>query len=68
MSIIETIRNKPTHQKMKIIWGVVIVAALLLVAAWISTSRMRKNLPKDTSIFKTISNGIRNISEQYHNK
>ncbi len=43
----------------------IFVAVVLLVAAWILTSRMTSNMPKDTSLFKTIGDGITNVKEQF---
>lgn len=61
MSWIDTIRNKPEAEKMRIIWTVVIVVALLLVVVWIFAYHFRKKTSADTTLFQTIGRGVHDV-------
>ena len=65
MTFIDNIRNKPRAEKIKIIWAAAALTALLLIAVWIISYKYRKNLPKDTSLFRTIDKGIKDVKENY---
>lgn len=65
MGFIEKIRNKPQQEKVRIIWLVVIVTAVLLIAIWVLTSRIGNGPSKDTSLFKTLDQGFKDIKENY---
>lgn len=65
MGIIETIRSKPHEQKVRLIWIIIVIAAVLMGVLWVATARISKNAPADTTLFKTIDRGIKDIREQY---
>lgn len=65
MRILEKIRNKSHTEKVRIIWIVAVVIALLLIILWLLTSLSAKNIPKDTTLFQTIGRGIKDIKENY---
>lgn len=65
MSWIDNIRNKPQAEKIRIIWGVVIIALVLLVLLWILTSRIGKNSPADTTLFQTLGRGFKDLRNNY---
>lgn len=65
MGIVDKIRSKPREHKIRIIWTVAIAAAVLLIALWALTSRIGKYQQRDTSLFKTIGNGIKDIKNNY---
>ncbi len=46
----------------------VIGMAIVLAIVWVLTSRIGQNLPKDTSIFKTFGQGVKDIRDQYNKK
>ena len=64
MNWIEKIRQKPRAEKLRIIWTVVIVAALLLIVVWVLSARYYKGVPKDTSLFQTIGQGFHDVKEK----
>jgi len=61
MSWIENIRNKSHAQKVRLIWIICGIVVVIMVVVWVFTSKMRQDLPKDTSLFQTISRGIKNL-------
>ncbi len=65
MSWLENIRNKPHHEKIRLIWIFAIITGVLLILLWIATTRINKNLPKDTSLFNTISRGVSDLRNNY---
>ena len=65
MSWIEKIRNKPQEEKIRIIWGTVIVAAIVLIFLWAALARFSRSLPKDYSLFQTLGKGIEDVKNNY---
>lgn len=63
MSWLEKIRNKPQAEKIRLIWIACAIAAALLIIIWILTSRLKRDLPKDTSLFQTISKAVKNLKK-----
>ena len=63
MGLLNKIRNKSHAEKVRIIWITCGCAAAVLIIIWILTSRLRQDLPKDTSLFKTISRGVKNLTK-----
>lgn len=54
MQWLENLRKKSQQEKIRLIWIVAIVAAVILIVLWILTSRIAQSLPKDTSLFQSI--------------
>ena len=54
MKWLDDVRNKPYEQRVRFVWTVVAVTAVILVVIWVVTWRVQKNLPKDTTLFDTI--------------
>lgn len=65
MSWIEKVRNKPQEEKIHLIWITVVLAAVILLALWIVLAHFSKDLPKDTSLFKTVGKGIKDVRNNY---
>ena len=65
MNLIENIRNKPRTEKIKIMWIVAIITAILLIGVWIISARYYKNHPADKTLFETIGKGIKDVKENY---
>jgi hypothetical protein len=65
MSLIDKIRTKSSEEKMRIIWIAIGVTLALLVLLWIATSKISSSTPKDTTLFKTIGRGLKDIRENY---
>jgi predicted permease len=61
MSLIENIRQKPQKEKIKLIWIICLTATVILFILWVVTSRIGKDMPKDTSIFKLIKKSVTNL-------
>ena len=66
MSWIEKIKQKPQAVKVRIIWTVSIIVVIFLIIVWVISLRFEKNVPKDTSLFKAIGQGIHNVKENYN--
>ncbi len=65
MSWLNKVRNKSREEKIRLIWIIVIVSAVLLLLLWVLTSKIGRHLPKDTTLFQTIGSGIKNIQDNY---
>jgi Na+/melibiose symporter-like transporter len=65
MNIIQKIQNQPQAVKMKIMWTVAAVVAILMIIVWIISAHFQKNVAKNTSLFQTIGQGIHNIRQSY---
>jgi uncharacterized membrane protein YqiK len=65
MSWLQTIQNKPQAVKIKIMWVVGIVAAILLIFVWIISYKFNKSTPPDTTLFNTIGQGVHNVKQNY---
>ncbi len=65
MSWLEKIQKKSNTEKMRLMWTVLIISAILLVILWILTSKISKNLPKDTTLFQTVGKGFKDIKNNY---
>ena len=63
MTWLEKIQNKPHAEKIRLIWIICGSMALVLLVVWILTSRLSSDLPKDTSLFQTIKQGIKNLDK-----
>jgi predicted permease len=64
MSLINTIRNKPQNEKIRLIWIIIIIVIVLLILLWIATSKIFEDRPKDTTLFQTLGRGLRDIKEK----
>ncbi len=65
MSLLDNIRNKPPAVKMRLMWTVAIIVAVLLIAVWIISYKFHRNTAEDTSLFQTIGQGIHNLKINY---
>jgi len=61
MRWLEEVRKKPRAEKIKLIWRITGIAAIILVITWILIGRYGTSAKKDTSLFKSIGNGISNF-------
>ena len=64
MSWLAKLREKPMHTKMIIMWGAVGACAAVLLIIWGAVGNYSNKAQKDTSIFKTIGNSLKNVSKQ----
>jgi Co/Zn/Cd efflux system component len=65
MSFIERLQKKPHNQKVRILWISTISVFVLLVGAWVLTSKISENSQKDTTLFKTLKDGFKDVKETY---
>ena len=65
MGWIENIQKKPQAEKIRIIWTVTILAVIFLIIIWVFTAKLTKNTPKDTTLFQTISKGIKDFKSNF---
>ena len=61
MSWLEKIRQKTHAEKIRLIWIICTACVILLALVWLFTSRIGKNMPKDTSLFKTITKSLKSL-------
>ncbi|MEK7617947.1 MAG: hypothetical protein AAB410_02270 [Patescibacteria group bacterium] len=61
MSVLDKIRNKPHAEKVRLIWIICIITGVILVVVWIFTSKINKNMPKDTRLFQSAKESIKNL-------
>jgi predicted permease len=61
MSWLEKIRQKTHAEKIRLIWIICTACVILLALVWLVTSRIGKNMPKDTSLFKTITKSLKSL-------
>ena len=65
MSLIDNIRKKTPAQKFRIIWTVVIVIVIVMVGIWIISAHYYKNVTKDTTLFQSLGQGIKDVRDNY---
>jgi hypothetical protein len=65
MPFIEKIQKLPDAKKMKIIWTIAGVVVILMIIVWVISAKYKKNIQKDTTLFKSIKQGIRDVKENY---
>lgn len=64
-SWLKRLQTLPRAKKIQFIWATIIIAVFLLALLWIFTSRIGKFAPADTTLFKTMINGIKDIKNEY---
>ncbi len=65
MSLLETIRNKPHNQKVRLVWILTLAAVGVLIFVWVITSQIGKRSQKDLSLFKTIGRGLNDFKNNF---
>lgn len=65
MGLIDNIRNKPQEQKIRLIWIILGVVAVVMIVLWIITARFSKAPGRDTTLFDTIGKGIHDVKNNY---
>lgn len=68
MGLFKSLREKTHKEKVRIIWIVMVVTALLLIVAWIIANRYSKNSPRDTSLFQVIYRGFGDVKNSLKKK
>ena len=61
MKLLEKIRTKSHAEKVRLIWTICLGCGILLLTAWFFTSRIGGEMPKDTSLFKTIVKSFKSL-------
>ncbi len=65
MSFIESLRQKPREQKIKLVWLAAFMALCFMLIVWVATSGLNKQTQADTTLFQTVGRGIKDIKENY---
>lgn len=65
MKLIDDIRNRSQAEKIRLIWTVVISAIVVLIGLWIISARFGRQMPKDTVLFDTIGQGVKDIRDNF---
>ncbi|MCX6797393.1 MAG: hypothetical protein NTX98_02865 [Candidatus Doudnabacteria bacterium] len=65
MDWLKNLQKKTHAEKVKIIWLTAIVAFVFLVIIWILTSNMSRYKQKDTTLFQTISRGLKDMKNNF---
>ena len=65
MGWLEIIQKKSPEAKIRIIWITVAIVGVLLIGIWIVSARTQKNVPKDTTLFNSIGQGINDVKSNY---
>ena len=58
MRWLEEVRNKPRAEKIKLIWRITGLVAIVLIVVWVLIGRYGNGAKKNTALFKTIGNGF----------
>ncbi|PIR96259.1 MAG: hypothetical protein COT92_02045 [Candidatus Doudnabacteria bacterium CG10_big_fil_rev_8_21_14_0_10_42_18] len=67
MNWLEKVRKKPHTEKIRLIWILIAAVVIILIGIWIGTARIKKNVSKDTTLFKAIDQGINDVIGTYKN-
>lgn len=65
MSWLKKLQQKSHKEKIRIIWLVTICFTILLVLAWIFTSKIPKIKERDTTLFQIIGRGARDVGNNF---
>jgi hypothetical protein len=65
MSLLKKIREKPEEEKIQLIWTIVIVTFVILIAIWIIVGNAKRSVSGDTSIFKTLFQGAKDVKDNF---
>lgn len=68
MNWLNKIQAKSQAEKLRIIWAVVIIVAMAMIIVWVISAKYYKKVGKDTTLFRTIGNGIKDVKENYNKK
>lgn len=66
MSWLENVRNQPKEKKLRLIWMFAAISVIILVVLWIITAQVKKDVPRDTSLFDTIGRGVKDLRQNYN--
>ncbi|MDB4939741.1 MAG: hypothetical protein JWO40_166 [Candidatus Doudnabacteria bacterium] len=61
MAWLENVRKKSREEKIKLIWQITAIAAVVLIILWILVGRYNDSTKKNTDLFKTIGTGIKSF-------
>lgn len=68
MSWLSKVRAQPKEKKIRLLWIILAVCGVVLFGCWIAIGNYNPRVQKDTSLFKTIGQGIKNFSSQDYKK
>ncbi|MHB8870854.1 MAG: hypothetical protein ACYC5G_00060 [Candidatus Doudnabacteria bacterium] len=61
MEWLEKLRAKPKEEKIRLLWITTVIAAVILIGAWIIIGNYNNGANKNLDLFKTIENGVKNF-------
>jgi hypothetical protein len=65
MNWLEKIRSLPQGAKLRLMWTIAALVAILLVAVWIMSYRYYKHAPADSTLFQTLGRGFHDLKTNY---
>lgn len=65
MSLLTSIQNKPQAEKIKLMWVIASVVAVLLILVWILSYRFHKKIDPDTTLFDSFGQGVKDVKNNY---
>ncbi len=61
MALLDNIRQQPRDKKIRLIWIFAGVTVFILIILWITTAGIRKQVPRDKTIFDTAGRGVEDL-------
>jgi len=68
MGLLQKIRQKPEEQKIRIIWIICGIVIVLFLVLWGLTTQIGKGAKPDTSFFKTLNQGFKDLGAELKNR
>ena len=65
MKLIERLQKKSPEEKVRIIWITLAIVIVLLAAVWVLVGRFSQYTAKDTTLFKSIGKGIKDVQNNF---
>jgi len=65
MNWIENVRQKPPHEKIKLIWVICGIVVVILVVTWILIGGIKHNTKKDLRFFDSLKASAKNFGQTF---
>ena len=66
MSWVQNLRNQPHEKKIRIIWICAGITVVIMLIVWAATWHYRKEVPRDTTLFNTVEQGVKGFKNNYN--
>ena len=63
MNWLEKVRLEPKEKRLRILWTIVLIAAILLIIAWIIIGNYSQGAKGDTSLFQAANQAMQKIRQ-----